>query len=146
MIAMASTVEIDRPAAEVFAFVSDMENNPRWQNGMKSSRWTSPPPIGVGSTYAQVAGFLGREIETAFEVVEFEPGKRIRITSTKSTFPLDITRTVEAVDIGSCRVSAVIKGEPRGLLGVLAPLTRPLANRSIQRDYGRLKELLEQGQ
>ncbi|MBT8199094.1 MAG: SRPBCC family protein [Acidimicrobiia bacterium] len=143
MIEMSSTVEIHRPAEEVFAFVSDMENNPRWQKGMKSCRWTSQPPIGVGSTYAQVAGFLGREIETAFEVVEFEPGERIRITSTKGTFPLDITRNVEAVSSGSCRVRAVIKGEPGGLLGVLAPVTKPLANRSIQKDYRRLKELLE---
>ncbi|MCW2633576.1 MAG: Polyketide cyclase / dehydrase and lipid transport, partial [Pseudonocardia sp.] len=32
------TVEIDRPAAEVFAFVSDVGNNPRWQQGQRSCR------------------------------------------------------------------------------------------------------------
>lgn len=32
---------------------------------MRSCRWTSDPPIGVGSTYDQVASFLGREIITS---------------------------------------------------------------------------------
>ena len=38
------TVDVARPAADVFAFVSDFENNPRWQRGMVSCRWVSPPP------------------------------------------------------------------------------------------------------
>lgn len=84
MIEMAATVDIDRPAGEVFEFLSDMANNPRWQSGMRSCAWTSEPPIGVGSTYSQTATFLSKDIITEFEVVEFEPGSRIRITSTKA--------------------------------------------------------------
>lgn len=64
MIEVRVAIDIERPAADVFAFVSDMANNTRWQNGMRSCRWTSDPPIGVGSTYDQVASFLGREIIT----------------------------------------------------------------------------------
>ncbi len=45
--------------------------------------------LGVGSTYDQVASFLGREIVTTFEVVEYDPPHTIRIVSTASTFPLD---------------------------------------------------------
>ncbi len=38
--------------------------------------WTSEPPIGVGSTYDQQARFMGREIVSSFEVVEFVPGRK----------------------------------------------------------------------
>ncbi len=137
-------IEIDRPPAEVFAFLADMSNNPQWQRGMQSCEWTSPLPIRVGSTYSQRASFLGRPIITEFEVAEYETDGRIRITSTKSTFPLDITRTVEPAGEGS-RVRAMIRGEPGGIMGLLAPITKPLAYHSIQRDYRRLKELLEAG-
>ena len=40
-----TSVDIDRDATEVFAFVSEVANNPRWQRGMQSARWTSSPPL-----------------------------------------------------------------------------------------------------
>ena len=139
---MTADVFVARPVEEVFAYLSDMAKNPEWQNGMESCEWTSEPPIGVGSTYTQQASFMGRPIHTDFEVVEFEDGRRIRIRSTKSTFPLDITRSVESEGEGA-RVRASIRGEPSGLMGLLAPLTKPMAQRSIRQDYQRLKSLLE---
>jgi len=65
-------VEIERPAQDVFEYVADFENNPRWQGGMKSCRWTSETPKVVGATYVQEARFLGRRIDTHFRVCAFE--------------------------------------------------------------------------
>ncbi len=45
-----STLEIERPAEEVLAVVSDFSRNPEWQGGMRSAAWTSEPPVAVGST------------------------------------------------------------------------------------------------
>lgn len=136
---------IRRPADEVFAFFGDHANNPRWQAGQRSCVWTSPPPIGVGSTYDQEAGFLGRTIRTSFEVVEFEPGTRIRIRSTSGPMPIDVTRTVEPVDAFSCRVEAVIRGEMPGFAMLLGGLARRRMQSSIEGDYDRLVEVLESG-
>lgn len=33
-------VEIERPTAEVFAFISNFENNPKWQSGQLEARFT----------------------------------------------------------------------------------------------------------
>jgi uncharacterized membrane protein len=60
-------IAIQRPAGEVFDYIADFENNPHWQDGMTSGRWTSEGPLAVGSTYEQVASFLGRPILTTFE-------------------------------------------------------------------------------
>ncbi|MGI9611061.1 MAG: SRPBCC family protein [Acidimicrobiia bacterium] len=138
-----SEIVIDRATRDVFEVVADMSRNTEWQKGMKSCVWTSEGPIAVGSTYDQVAGFAGRPIVTSFEVSEFEPGRRIRIVSTKSTFPLDITREVEPIDEGSCKVTATVTGEPSGLLKLLDPITKHLVARSVRNDYARLKEMLE---
>ncbi|GJM38120.1 MAG: hypothetical protein DHS20C19_14870 [Acidimicrobiales bacterium] len=139
---MRSEIEIDRPVEQVFAVVADMSRNPEWQTGMVSCTWTTEPPILVGSTYDQVASFMGKEIRTSFAVTEYEAPSRIRIESTVSTFPLDITRIVEPHGDGS-RVVAVIRGEPGGLMKLFAPLMNIQARRSIRADYERLKELLE---
>jgi uncharacterized membrane protein len=139
---LASTVEIDRPADEVFAVISDFSRNPEWQGGMKSAHWTSEPPTGVGSTYQQVARFLGRDVITTFEVVDYEPGRSVTIESRKSSFPITVTRSVEPLGRDRTRVSARIEGEPGRFFRLFGPLLRLLAERSVQADYERLRRLL----
>ena len=140
---MTASIEIEQPAAEVFAYVADFEQNPTWQGGMRSCRWTSEPPLRVGSTYDQQASFLGRSINSSFVVTALEPGASITIETTESTFPITVTRAVEAISETSCRVSATVDGGPGGVLAVLGVLMRPLAQRSVRGDYRRLKTVLE---
>ena len=138
-------IDIMQPSDEVFAYITNFENNPKWQNGMKSCKFTSAGPLDVGTTYEQVARFLGRTIVTKFEVVEYEPNRMIKFVSRESTFPLRITRSVKPID-GGTRVHAVIEGEPTGFLfKLLGPLLNRLVSRSINRDYAQLKRLLETG-
>ena len=142
MIEVRTAVEIDREPDEVFAYVADMANNPNWQKGMQSCRWTSDPPLRLGSTYDQVARFLGREIVSSFEVVEFEASTLIRIRST-SGMPLDITRRVDAAGDGGSLVSAVVRGDSGGLFRIADPVMRGIVGRSVNKDDERLKARLE---
>ena len=142
---VAVTKDIERPAGDVFAFVSNFENNPRWQRGMRSCRWTSAPPHGVGSTYDQVARFLGKEIVSSFEVVEHDPGRRVKITSTAGPFPITETRVVAPRGERGATVTAVVEGDASGFFRLAAPVLRLLVERSVRGDYGRLKDLLEEG-
>ena len=75
MITTKIDIVIDRPAADVFAVLSDVTQNPTWQNGMKSCVWTTEPPLRIGSRYEQKAQFAGKDINSVFEVVEHEPGR-----------------------------------------------------------------------
>lgn len=131
-------VTIARPAAAVFGFVADFENNPRWQKGMVACRWTSEARMVPGATYVQEARFFGRRIDTHFQVTAVEPGRSISIASTVSTFPIQVTRRVEAVE-GGCRVIAHVRGQPTGLLKLFSGMVA----RSVAKDYAQLKRLLE---
>lgn len=86
---------------------------------------------------------MGRQVLTTFEVTEFEPGRRVTIEAIDGSFPIRVTRSVEPVDGGSCRVSAEISGEPGGFFRLAAPLVQKRAQRSVDADYDRLKTLLE---
>ena len=140
---LAASQVIGRPADEVFAFLSDATNNPRWQRGMRSCTWTSAPPIGVGSTYRQEATFLGRRIVTTFEVVDHHPGRSITLQSTSGPFPIRVRRTVTPLENGTSRVDAEITGDPGGFFRLAAPVVQRLAQRSVTADYRRLKTLLD---
>ena len=138
-----ASINIDRSPQEVFDYLADMSNNPKWQNGMQACTWTSEPPLRLGSTYDQEAKFLGKRIVSSFEVVEFEPGERIRIRTTSGTMPIDVTRQVAPSENGGTEVRAVVRGEPTGLLRLAKPVMRLLVQTSVHRDYRRLKQLLE---
>lgn len=142
MIEVTAAADVPRPAPELFAFVADMSNNPQWQRGQERCVWTSEPPIRVGSTYDQRARFLGREIVSSFEVVEFEPDRRIRIRTVGGSMPMDITREVEPLAEDRSRVRATIRGGPTGPLRLLDPITRRMVQRSVRGDYERLAALL----
>lgn len=43
-------VLISRPIDDVFAFVEDAWNRPRWDDSVDSEELTSPEPMGVGTT------------------------------------------------------------------------------------------------
>jgi len=138
-----TSIDIERPAAEVFDYVADMSNNPNWQRGQVICTWTSQPPIGVGSTYDQEAKFVGTTLTSSFEVTEFEPGRLIRIMTTSGNMPIDVTRVVEPVAPQSCRVTATVRGQPPLVMRLLGPLLRAMLRNSVRRDYVTLKSLLE---
>jgi uncharacterized membrane protein len=143
MIETSTSIEIDRPADAVFAFVAEVPNNPRWQRGQRSCRWTSPPPLRIGSTYDQHARFLGRDLVNRFRVIALEPGRLVRFTSTAGTFPLTITRTVEPLGDSRARFTEQVAGDPRGVYRIAEPILRRMVKRTIARDFPRLKALLE---
>jgi uncharacterized membrane protein len=142
---VSTSIDIDRPADEVFAFVSEFPNNPRWQSGQRSCEWTSEPPLRVGSTYDQHARFLGKDMTNSFRVVEHDPGRRVEFTSTSGSFPITVTRTVEALDDSRSRFTEHVQGEPGRFFRIAEPILRRLVKRSIRRDFPRLKALLEKG-
>ncbi len=51
MLKVETTVQIERPSEEVFAYISNFENNPEWQSGQLQAKFTSDSPLQVGSTY-----------------------------------------------------------------------------------------------
>ena len=52
------SVEINRPSGEVFAYVSDLNNDPKWQQGLDEAKFTSEGPVAVGAANAHSFGCL----------------------------------------------------------------------------------------
>jgi uncharacterized membrane protein len=73
------SIIIDRPAEEVFGFLSVRTNDPVWMASVAESEWLDPAaPMGVGRRGRMVMQALGRR-EFLDEVTEYEPGRRIAL-------------------------------------------------------------------
>ncbi len=76
MASFENTVIIQRSVEDVFAFLADFENVPRWNYAIVETRKVSPGPVGVGTTYRQTRS-VPRRSEEGLEVTVFEPASRL---------------------------------------------------------------------
>src|SRR5215207_9550273 len=83
MLEFENTVYIDRPIGEVFAFLSDFENIPKWNYYVLEVRQRSESPIGVGTTYHQVR----KTDEQDFRITEFEPNHTVAMKTLPQSSP-----------------------------------------------------------
>ena len=137
------TVEIERPIEEVFAFVTEPENYPKWQPSLLEVRPHSRGPLRVGRGATEVRRFLGREIETTWICTEHEPSGRATIESEQGPVPFRGTFTLEPTERGTRFTWTV---ETRGASARLAgPLAGRMTRRELAENTAHLKRLLEGG-
>jgi carbon monoxide dehydrogenase subunit G len=72
------TAVIDRPIDEVFAFLADGENDPKFSPRVLEIAKTTEGPPGVGTVFASTVKDAGMKTKREFELTEFEPPTRIR--------------------------------------------------------------------
>ena len=137
-------VLVSRPPDEVFAFVADARNRPRWDESVDSEELTSPEPIGVGTTVRTKLTSMGREYEYNWAITEHEPPERQTIESTSGAFPITLAYELSARD-GGTWVEFSLTGRPAGMLRLMQPLIARNTKANLDRGFARLKEVLESG-
>lgn len=135
-------VLIERPLAEVAAFVSDQDNAPSWYVNIRSVEWKTPSPMRVGSRFAFVAHFLGRRLAYTYEVAELLENVRFVMRTAEGPFPMETTYEWAPTPTGT-RMRLRNRGEPAGFSRLLAPFMAAAMRRANRADLARLKALLE---
>jgi Polyketide cyclase / dehydrase and lipid transport len=135
-------VVIDRPRATVADFAGDPTNAPRWYANIRSVRWQTPPPVGVGSRMDFVARFLGRTLAYTYEVIEYGPDRLVMRTA-EGPFPMETTYTWTPLDDTRTRMTLRNRGEPAGFARIAAPMMASAMRRANEKDLARLKQILE---
>ena len=69
---------IDRPIEEVFAFLADGENDPKFSSRVLEMAKTTDGPPGVGTVYASTVKDAGVKTKREIKITEFTPPSRIR--------------------------------------------------------------------
>ena len=139
-----TTIFINRPQQEVFGFVSNPANNPKWQSNLISAELTSEGPMGIGSTISSVGRFLGREIEATAEVTVWDPPNQFAFKLPKGPYPVEGTNIVESKENGT-QVTQRGTGEPGGFFKLAEGLVGKQVQKQIETNLSALKLFLEAG-
>jgi uncharacterized membrane protein len=135
-----NTARANRPVDEVFAFVSDFENIPKWNYYVLEVRQLSDSPIGIGTTYHQVR----KTDEQDYRVTEFEPNRAIAVTTLPQSSPSFERRLTLFEEGDTTRIRDQWKLDT-GRPAVLEKLTGGRVNSAVAENLAKLKELLEEG-
>lgn len=147
MRAVASSIMIERPIEEVFAFTTNATNNPLWQtrSGLRQIRQEPDGSVGVGTRVAEVWHYLGRTIEATSEVTAFEPNRKyVRHVLGKMGPIKQVDFTFEVSTQGTCW-TAEAQLQTRGLVAIAELILAAVLKRRLVESMTQAKALLEQG-
>jgi uncharacterized membrane protein len=135
-----NTIPIDRPIDEVFAFLSDFENIPKWNYYVLEVRRLSESPIGIGTTYHQVR----MTDEQDFRIIGFEPNHRVAVKTLPQSSPSFERRFTLYEEGDTTRIRDQWKLDT-GRPALLERLARGRVKSAVAENLAKLKELLEEG-
>ena len=134
-----------RPAVEeVFDFVADERNEPRYNLRMLDAEQISEGPIGVGTRFRAELETMGRTMPMIVEFTGYERPRRLGSVTRSSMMETEGALTFESVP-GGTRMCWSWEVWPRGVLKLMAPIVGAIGRRQEQRIWGNLKRLLESG-
>jgi uncharacterized protein YndB with AHSA1/START domain len=131
-----TTVVINRPIEEVFAFLADGENDPKFSPRVLEIAKTTDGPTGVGTIYASTVKDAGVKTKREFKLTEFEPPTRIRWTEVSKNLVTAPEGGYDLAQEGSgTRVTLHNVLEGHGLGKLIAPLALRSARKGAD-DFG----------
>ena len=133
---------IERPVEEVFDFVADERNEPRFNLRMARAEKVSPGPIGIGTRFEADMKAMGRLTRMAVEFTGFERPHRLASTTRLSWMDVHGNLTFDPVPEGT-RMRWLWELRPRGLRRPAEPLIGRMGQRQEQETWTNLKRLLE---
>jgi uncharacterized membrane protein len=143
MINVEASTTINRPIAEVFAFVANFENHPKWETNFQKVKLLTSTPNGVGTTYQCELKLPGQSAASKFEITEYQINKKIAFVgeaagpaTPKGSF------LFESVG-GGTKLTLLPRPEFRGFFKLLEPLMAGYVRKQNEEHIINLKKLLE---
>jgi carbon monoxide dehydrogenase subunit G len=142
MVEVKGEIVIGRRPDDVFDFVADEENEPRYNPQMRLAEKTTDGPIGVGTSFRAEMTGRGRVVPMTIQFTEFNRPYRLAERAHMKSMDLTGTLTFESVH-GGTRMRWAWDLEPRGVLRFMGPVVAKMGRRSERRIWTSLKRLLE---
>jgi uncharacterized protein YndB with AHSA1/START domain len=142
MTTLEHTIEIRRPVEEVFAFVADSRNDPKWCPRVRTCVQHGGDKPVLGARYeAFHTPTLQRAHSRWIEVVDFDPPSRIVTTQTDNVAEFTISYLLQPTDHGS-RLTQLDQIDWK-ISRLFVPVGRRIINGHMKNQLATLKRLLE---
>jgi uncharacterized protein YndB with AHSA1/START domain len=134
------TIDVARPAEDVFAYLVDLDRLPEWQESAVESR--ADEPLAEGVRIFECRRAMGREIHSELEVTEFDRPRRLTLRALKAPVKFTVDHRLAEADEGT-RLTVVAEGKAGGLMRLGEPMLARTVEAEMRKDFDRLKGLLE---
>lgn len=133
---------ISRSPQEVYAFLADGLNNPKWRSGVQHIALKNGIPGTVGALYSQtLTGPGGRPIAGDYEITAADPGKRLAFQVVAGPARPSGEYLLSEAPTGTT-LRFILELHPKGLMKLMEPMiNRTMRTETAQLDN--LKSLLE---
>jgi carbon monoxide dehydrogenase subunit G len=135
---------VDRPMPEVFTFLSNPLNLPKWQSMVASIEQVTPGAVNVGSKYKVSAEMLGRKIDGLMEITTFAPPDKFGFTNQAGPMQVTVTVTLKPVGTGA-KIALHAEGNPGGIFKIAEGALAGQVKSQMEGNLARLKSVLEAG-
>ena len=142
MINFSLNARIYRSLKQVFSFVTKPENDFQWQYGTLASKQVSKGEMGLGSLFRTIGHFMGRRVESTYEVTEFEPNKKFGFKSLSGPMHSHTLYTFEVID-GSTRMNIATQASPGDLFKTADVIVEKKVKKQYRENLAILKDVLE---
>jgi len=142
MITFTTGVCIERPLEEVFAFVSEPRNLPRWNTAVRSVRKTADAGNGAGSSYVVERELAIGRATNRLDVVANEAPDKFAIQATAGPTPF-LYRYRFASENNETVVRLDAEVELPGATALLPQLARRAVKSGVDDNLATLKRVLE---
>jgi uncharacterized membrane protein len=136
------SVVIKRPAEQVYAFVTDPKNLPKWEPAILEVEQTSTGEIGVGTTYRGVNKMMGMRMKWTATVNECEPNKKWSESIISGSSRIDEQLSFDAAD-GGTKFTLAYDMKAGGILKLLSPMITSTTRKQLKENLNNLKRILE---
>jgi hypothetical protein len=135
-------IMIHRPVEEVFDFVADERNEPRYNPGMVRAELLTPEPVGLGSRFRAEMRTWPRPVVMTTVNTGYDRPRRLVSTTRLATMDIQGTLTFDPVPVGT-RMRWSWQMRPRGLLKLLTLVMAGIGRRQEEAIWTGLKRVLE---
>ena len=142
MIKSEKSTIINRPVEDVWNFISNVENMPKWDRGVLEARLTSEGPPGVGSTVQIRRQMLGRQRIANLRVSEYVPNNILAIQGMRGKMTAQTGFTFKPIE-GGTRLTQTSEINLVGWWKLITPILIPMLERDGREDHANLKRILE---
>jgi uncharacterized protein YndB with AHSA1/START domain len=139
------SIEINRPAEEVFAYLDQLDRHGEWQGSLVSARVETDGPTHVGTRVVERRKVPGGARDIPYEITEHEPPRRSSFRGTAGPVRPVGTVTVEPVGQSGSRMTLELDLEGHGIGKLFAIFARRQADKELPQSHAKFKEVLESG-
>ena len=137
-----STV-MNRPISDVFAFVANFENHPKWETDFQEVKQLSATSSGVGTTYQCLLKFPGQTATSKFEITEYAVNQKIAYEGEAAGPAKPRGSFLFESVAGGTKVTSLPQPEFRGLFRLLEAMMAGSIRKNNAAHLSNLKGLLE---